>query len=56
MKWVVDRIGKEQTWYSSDVIDKIKIYILNVINKRPHSDNKVFEEILEIIENEEREK
>lgn len=24
MKWIVDRIGKEQTWYSGDVIEKIK--------------------------------
>lgn len=24
MKWVVNRIGKEQVWYSSDVIEKIK--------------------------------
>ena len=23
MKWIVDRIGKEQTWYSGDVIEKI---------------------------------
>ncbi len=23
MKWVVDKILKEQTWYSKDVIDKI---------------------------------
>lgn len=24
MKWVVDRIGKTQVWYSGDVIDEIK--------------------------------
>lgn len=24
MKWVVDRIGKEQVWYSADVIEEIK--------------------------------
>jgi hypothetical protein len=23
MKWVVDRIGKVQTWYSADVVEKI---------------------------------
>mgnify|MGYP007070235306 CR=1 FL=1 len=28
MKWVVDKIGKEQTWYSGDVIEKIKNIIL----------------------------
>ena len=24
MKWVTDRIGKEQIWYSDDVINKIE--------------------------------
>ena len=24
MKWVVDKIGVEQIWYSGDVIEKIK--------------------------------
>lgn len=49
MKWVVNKIGKEQVWYSKDVVDEIKEIVQETINKRPHSDNTIFENILEII-------
>lgn len=49
MKWVVDRIGEEKVWYSKDVIDRIKEIVQETINKRPHSDNQIFENILEVI-------
>lgn len=48
MKWVINRTQK--VWYSKDVIDRIKEYVNAVITVRPHSDNKVLENILKIIE------
>lgn len=69
MKWVVDRIGKEQVWYSADVIEKIKIYCERQnddcgrcgVNdtcqeNRDFCEGKVFvaSDILRIIENEDK--
>lgn len=53
-KWVLDTCQGVKVWYSSDVIEKIKACVLKTIEKRPHSDNKVFEDILKIIEEEEK--
>lgn len=49
MIWKVDRLGEEQIWYSKDVIERIKEIVQETINKRPHSDNTIFENILEVI-------
>ena len=42
-------MGQKETWYSEKVIDKIVDTVQNTINKRPHSDNTVLENILKII-------
>lgn len=47
MKWVVDRIGKEQVWYSADVIEKIK----EICIRKPYQ---AIEKILKIIEGEDQ--
>ena len=47
MKWITDRIGKEQVWYSGDVIEKIKEICL----RRPYQ---ALEKILKIIEGEDQ--
>ena len=49
LKWTVERMGQKETWYSEKVIDKIVDTVQNTINKRPHSDNTVLENILKII-------
>ena len=50
MKWVTDRLGKEQVWYSGDVIEKIKD-----LCKQHISGKKIVmaQEIIDLIEKEE---
>lgn len=50
MKWVTKNYrGEEKIWYSAQVINKINELVQETINKRPHSDNTVFYNILQII-------
>ena len=49
MKWRVESLGEQKVWYSEDIVLKIKELVQNTINKRPHSDNTVLENILKII-------
>lgn len=61
MKWVTDRIGKEQVWYSGDVIANIKKIALEAcltcgecqteFSQKSYCD---INEILEIIINEDK--
>ena len=51
MKWAKKDVwGNEKIWYSGEVLEKIKEFVHEVIKKRPHSDNTIFENILKIIE------
>ena len=51
MKWVKKDVwGNEKIWYSGEVLEKIKELVQEVIKKRPHSDNSIFIQILDIIE------
>lgn len=48
-KWVFENHKGTQVYYKAEVIDRIKKLVQETINKRPHSDNQIFENILEII-------
>lgn len=62
MKWVVDKIGVEQVWYSGDVIEKIKKIALEAclccgeckteFSQKSYCD---WNEILELINSEDKE-
>ncbi len=47
MKWNTTRLNQPFTWYSADVIEKIK----EICKRRPYQ---AIEKILKIIENEEK--
>ena len=49
-KWVFENHEGIQVYYKAEVVNKIKEIVQETINKRPHSDNKQFKEILKIIE------
>lgn len=48
-KWVFDNYQGTQVYFHEQVINDIKDYVQEIINKRPHSDNTVLEYILDII-------
>lgn len=50
MKWVFENYQGTQVYYKAEVVNKIKEIVQRTINKRPHSDNTIFENILKIIE------
>ena len=49
MKWVFENHEGIQVYYKVEVVNKIKEIVQETINKRHHSDNQIFENILEII-------
>ena len=49
MKWVFENHEGIQVYYKAEVVNRIKEIVQETINKRPHSDNQIFENILEVI-------